>query len=165
MRLLFANERRIYSYIYLLIPCRADAEDLFQETLSIMWTKFDHFEEGKDFGSWGIGIAHHVIQNYRRKKGHGPLYLGEEIEGLLEEEAHQSIKAIDFRIEALRQCLTELNPLDRRIIHWRYEDEISVKSIAEKMCTTIKVIYVKLARAHDILLRCIRRTLAEQGSE
>ncbi len=163
MRLLFANERRIYAYICVLVPDRVEADDLFQETLSVMWDKFDTFEEGRDFGAWGIGIAHNLIRNYRRKKARSRLSLEADIESLLEQEARQSIKSLDSRIEALRKCLAHLNPLDRKIIHLRYEEDISVQAIAEKVSSTIKVIYTKLARANDLLLRCIRRTLAEQG--
>ncbi len=163
MRLMFANERRIYAYIYVLIPIQEEAEDIFQETIAVMWSKFDAFEEGKDFGAWGIGIAHNIIRNYRRKKSRSHFYLDEDIENLLEQEARQSIKSLDLRIEVLRQCLNQLNPLDRKIIHLRYDEDVSVKAIAEKISRTMKVIYVKLARANDFLLRCIRRTLAEQG--
>ncbi|HOK67545.1 MAG TPA: sigma-70 family RNA polymerase sigma factor [Anaerohalosphaeraceae bacterium] len=164
MRLVFANERRIYAYIYLLIPSRTEAEDIFQETLSIMWAKYEQFEQGRDFGAWGIGIAHNLIRNYRKKKRNSPLSFEEDIEDLLDREARQSIKSLDSRVEALRQCLNQMNPLDRRMIHLRYEKNASVKNLAEMMNTTMKAIYVKLARAHDWLLRCVRRTLAEQGN-
>lgn len=163
MRLVFANERRIYAYIYVLIPVRTEAEDIFQETLTVMWNKFHTFQEGKDFGAWGIGIAYNLVRNYRRKKARTRLYLEEDIENLLEQEARQSIKCLDSRIEALRTCLSHLNPLDRKILQLRYEEDVSVKTIAKKVNHTTKVIYTKLARANDLLLRCIRRTLAEQG--
>ncbi|HOM77283.1 MAG TPA: sigma-70 family RNA polymerase sigma factor [Anaerohalosphaeraceae bacterium] len=164
MRLVFANERRIYAYIYLLIPIQSEAEDIFQDTLSVMWSKYDQFERERDFGAWGIGIASNLIKNYRRKRKNQSFFLEEDLENLLEKEARQSIKSLDARIEALRQCLSHLDPLDRKIIHMRYEEDIAVKAIAEKIRTTIKAIYVKLARSHDQLLRCIRRTLAEQGN-
>lgn len=162
MRLLFANDRRIYAYISVLVADRADAEDIFQETLSIMWGKFDTFQLDRDFGAWGIGIAYNLIRNYRRKQSRSHLYFEEDIEKLLEPEARQSLTGLDRRIEALQKCLTYLNQMDRKIIQLRYEEEISVETIARKVGKTIKSIYVKLSRANSLLLSCVRRTLAEQ---
>ena len=101
---MFANERRIYAYIYVLIPIQEEAEDIFQETIAVMWSKFDAFEEGKDFGAWGIGIAHNIIRNYRRKKSRSHFYLMRILKtfGAGSQAIHQ---IPDLRIEVLRQCL------------------------------------------------------------
>jgi RNA polymerase sigma-70 factor (ECF subfamily) len=47
--LLVPNQRRIQAFILTLVPNVADAEDIYQETLSEMWNKFDSFEVGTDF--------------------------------------------------------------------------------------------------------------------
>ncbi|MCK4629078.1 MAG: hypothetical protein KAT56_08735, partial [Sedimentisphaerales bacterium] len=55
LKLLMANDKRIYAFILTLVPGRIDADDLMQETVTIMWRKFDDFEPGRDFVAWGIG--------------------------------------------------------------------------------------------------------------
>ena len=162
MRLVFENDRRIYSYIYVFVPNRADVDDLFQDTLSVMWKKFGEFRPGGDFGAWGIGIAYNLVRNYRKKKGNVRCYLEEDIERLLEKEVRQSTRNIDYRVEALRKCLSRLNQVDRKIIQLRYLEDIPVRKIADMIGGTVKVVYTRLSRASDLLLRCIRRTLSEE---
>jgi len=162
MRLLFENDRRIYAYIYVLVSKQAEADDIFQDTLAVMWEKFGTFRPGTDFGAWGIGIAYNMVRNYRKKKCRSRLYFEEDIEKLLENEVRQSVTVIDDRIEALYKCLPQLNQLDRSIIQLRYNENLSVQEIAERAGITIKVIYKKIARASGLLLGCIQKTLAEQ---
>jgi len=50
--LLTQHQRRIFSYIYTLVPDRTDAEDLLQEASLIICEKFDDFEVGTDFVAW-----------------------------------------------------------------------------------------------------------------
>ncbi len=50
LSLLMANQRRINSYILSVVPNFSDADDIMQETISVMWRKFDRFEK--------IGRAH-----------------------------------------------------------------------------------------------------------
>ena len=45
-------ERRIYSYIFTLVPQRADADDLLQETSLVLWDKFDVASPPNDFLAW-----------------------------------------------------------------------------------------------------------------
>ena len=46
MLLMTQHQRRIFSYIYTLVPYRHDAEDLLQETSKVICEKFDEFKEG-----------------------------------------------------------------------------------------------------------------------
>lgn len=163
MRLVFANDRRLYAYIFVLVPCHTDAEDLFQDTLTVMWDKFDSFREGEDFGAWGIGIAYNMVRNYRRKKAKSQLHFEEDLEILLEQETRQSLQHLECHVEALRTCITHLSQQDRSILQLRYENNYPAKTIADKIGSSVKAIYSKLARVNDLLLRCILKTLTEQG--
>ena len=42
--LFLKNERRLYAYILTLLPRRADADDVLQETSLVLWDKFDETE-------------------------------------------------------------------------------------------------------------------------
>ncbi len=53
MRLLLANQQRIYGLILALVPNWNDADDIMQETSAVMWAKFDDYEAGTDFAAWG----------------------------------------------------------------------------------------------------------------
>ena len=48
--LLTRHQRQIFSYIYVLVPNRTDAEDLLQETSLVICEKFADFTLGTDYG-------------------------------------------------------------------------------------------------------------------
>ena len=56
--LMTQHQRRIFSYIYTLVPDRYDAEDLLQETSLVICEKFDEFKPGTDFVAWACQIAY-----------------------------------------------------------------------------------------------------------
>ena len=57
MRLMTQHQRRIFSYIYTLVPYRADAEDILQETSLVVCEKFGQFKIGTDFAAWAADRA------------------------------------------------------------------------------------------------------------
>ena len=67
---------------------------------------------------------------------------------------------MDERAAALRHCLSDLNQTDRRYLHLRYEDNMTIKQIAHEAGRPIHGMYKKMARMHELLLRCIQRRLA-----
>ncbi len=60
LRLIMANQKPIYALILGMIPNRDDAEDIFQETVLVMWSKFDSFERGTSAVSKKL-VSHFVI--------------------------------------------------------------------------------------------------------
>jgi DNA-directed RNA polymerase specialized sigma subunit len=67
------------------------------------------------------------------------------------------------RIEALRKCLTLLDDRAKRIIKMRYERNISVEKIASFLKLSRRHVYHVLGQINSVLLRCMRRKLAERG--
>ena len=67
LRLLMANQKRIYAFILAMVPNHGDAEDLFQETVLQMWSKFGGFTRGTSFAAWGIAVARYQILNARKR--------------------------------------------------------------------------------------------------
>ena len=67
MLLLTQHQRRIFAYLYTLVPDRHDAEDLLQETNLIICEKFAEFEPGTDFVAWACQIAWWQIRAARQK--------------------------------------------------------------------------------------------------
>ncbi len=65
--LMTRHQRRIFSYIYTLVPRRPDADDILQETSLVICEKFDEFEEGTDFVAWACQIAYWRVRYARQK--------------------------------------------------------------------------------------------------
>jgi RNA polymerase sigma factor (sigma-70 family) len=65
------------------------------------------------------------------------------------------------RIEALRKCQTLLNARARRILKMRYEHNTPAEEIASYLRVSRRHVYHLLGQINSVLLRCMRRTLAE----
>jgi len=164
LKLFVRHEQEIYAYILTLVPHVHDADDLFQEGMTVMWQKFDQFQPGTNFASWGVQIMRYLILDYRRNLARSKRVLIEDslFEFLLD---YTSTAQDDLaiRIEALRKCQTLLNNRSKRIIKMRYERNISVEKIAKYLKLSRRHVYHVLGQINNVLLRCMRRTLAKGG--
>lgn len=160
--LLTTNHHRIYGYILSVLPVRADADDIMQEVTLIMWKKFAEFKPGTDFVSWGIAIARNLLLNYRKNKYYKVLHLNDEAIKMIEAKSEGFMKKVDRRMDVLKECVKKLPSRDRLLIRLRYEFEMPVKIIAERLGKNLKTIYKSIARIQDALARCIRRTLVTE---
>jgi RNA polymerase sigma-70 factor, ECF subfamily len=163
LRLLMANQKRIYAFILAMVPNHADAQDLFQETVLVMWSRFDGFSRGTSFSAWGITIARYQILSVRKRYSKGSLVLSDAALELLQRDSDRFIEQIDARMQALRQCVRRLNQRDYDLIRLRYEDEVAIKAIAERAGRSVQSVYKRVARIHDALLQCIRSSISREG--
>ena len=163
MSLFLQSERRILGFILTMIPYLVDAEDLLQETCTVMWRKFDEFEPGTDFSAWGIAIARYRVMNHFRTKQLRKASFSEPMVLRIAEAATELLSQNDRRVEALQACLSRLRDKDRELIRLRYFSENSAKQVAQKMGRSVDSIYRSLNRVHDRLLLCIRHSLQKEG--
>lgn len=70
-RLLTLNDKKIYAYILSVLRNANDADDVMQETSSVMWSKFSDFSPGMHFVLWEITIARYQILAFFRDKKQG----------------------------------------------------------------------------------------------
>ncbi len=162
LRLLMAHQRRIYAFILMMVPNHGDAEDLFQETVLLMWSKFDSFTPGTSFTAWGCAVARHQILSVRKRHATRGVLFSQAATELLRDESERFIEQTDLRMQALRHCIGKLDPKDYELIRLRYRDEMTIASIAQQMGRSLQAIYKRIVRIHDALLRCVRKALREE---
>ncbi len=160
LRLIMANQKPIYALILGMIPNRDDADDIFQETVLVMWSKFDSFEPGTSFTAWGIKIAKYKIFQAHRRNVRNNLRFSEAAFQSLQDKSDHFVRNIERRMQALRKCIRKLSKKDYDLVRMRYENELTIKTIAERLGRSVQSIYKRMARINDSLIRCIRRTLA-----
>ncbi|MBN2181489.1 MAG: sigma-70 family RNA polymerase sigma factor [Sedimentisphaerales bacterium] len=164
LKLFVRHQQEIYAYILTLVPHLHDADDLFQDGMVVMWQKFDQFQPGTNFAAWGVQIMRFQILDYRRKMARNKQVL---MEDSLFEALMNHIPTIQdeaaARIEALRKCVALLDDRAKRIIKMRYERNVSVDKIASYLKLSRRHVYHVLGQITSVLLRCMRRKLAEGG--
>jgi RNA polymerase sigma-70 factor (ECF subfamily) len=163
VRLLMANQDRIYGYILTLVADWSDADDIMQETAEVMWGKYEASKPICDFASWGIRIAQNKIFNFYARKSKSEILLTGEILENIAERAWIAADGTDGRIKALEHCLAKLNERDRKLVRIKYEQNITVRKLAEIVERPVQGMYKVMARIHGALLECIQRTLAREG--
>jgi RNA polymerase sigma-70 factor, ECF subfamily len=162
LKLFVRHQQEIYAYILTLVSHVHDADDLFQDGMTVMWRKFDQFKPGTNFAAWGVQIMRYQILDYRRSLARSKRVLLEDslFDALMD---HLPTIQDDMvaRIEALRKCQTLLDDRAKRILKMRYERNISVEEIASCLKRSRRQVYHLLGQINGVLLRCMRRTLAE----
>ena len=114
-RYLAENQARLYGYIHSLVPDLNHADDLYQQTALILWSKFDEFDPGRSFFAWACGVARLEAANFARSLARQRRFFGHDL-NLLLVEAHEELADDELadRREALGRCVEKLAPADRR---------------------------------------------------
>jgi len=162
--LMTRHQRQIFSYIYVLVPNRSDAEDLLQETSLVICEKFNDFREGTDFVAWACQIAYWRVRYSRQKFARSKVFFDQEIVDVLAQTAGEMADEMDDRHEALSVCLQRLHPRDRGLLLARYEPGGTVEEAAKRSGRTLPTAYKALARLRKLLLDCVSTRLAREGA-
>jgi RNA polymerase sigma-70 factor (ECF subfamily) len=160
MTLMTRHQRRIFGYIYTLVPHRADAEDLLQETSLIICEKFDQFKEGTDFVAWACQIAYWRIRYSRQKFARSKLIFNQEVVDALAQTAAEMHEEMDERHIALADCLRKLHTRDRDLLLTRYEPGCGVEEAARRSGRSLEAAYKALTRLRKLLFDCVTHQLA-----
>ena len=161
--LMTQHQRRIFSYIYTLVPNRYDAEDLLQETSVVICEKFDEFEPQTDFVAWACQIAYWRIRYARQKFARSKVVYQQELVDALAQTAAVMREELDERHEALAQCLQKLPSRDRELVLTRYEPGSGVPEAAHRYGRSVETAYKALARIRKLLFDCVTHQLASGG--
>ncbi|MBN1396346.1 MAG: sigma-70 family RNA polymerase sigma factor [Pirellulales bacterium] len=161
MAALMANQRHLYQYVHVLLPRQQDAEDVMQNTLLVLWKKFDQFDQSTSFYAWASRVAYLETLSYRRRNNRLVTILDE---GLLEQisievEAKQDL--LEARREAMERCADKLNLLDRQLLDLRYAPGATVKDVARRLGRPANSVSKSLGRIRQALWDCINLELAE----
>jgi RNA polymerase sigma-70 factor, ECF subfamily len=162
MALMTQHQRRIFAYIYTLVPDRYDAEDLLQETSLIICEKFDDFEEGTDFVAWACQIAYWRVRYARQKFARSKVVFQQELVDALAQTAATMHEEMDVRHEALANCLQKLPARDRELVLTRYEPGCGVPEAARKSGRSLDAAYKALGRIRKLLFDCVSHQLAAE---
>lgn len=164
MLLMTQHQRRIFGYIYTLVPDRHDAEDILQETSLVVCEKFDQFKPGTDFAAWACQIAYWEVRRARQKFARSKVVFNQDVVDAIAETASQLAPEMSARREALAKCLQKLHPRDRELLMTRYEPGSGVELAAQRSGRSLEAAYKALARLRKLLLDCVTNQLSLEGA-
>ena len=158
------NRKAIFTFVFILVGNRADADDIFQDACVVMWKKFDSFTPGTSFIAWAKQICRNLVMDYRKKRRRRKVVgLDDKTVDLLAFRYEHMQNQIDDRIEALKQCVKKLSFRDHELVEMAYRKGHAVKEIAAECSVSVQRIYRRLGDVHKSLLFCLRQTLSQRG--
>lgn len=160
------EQSRLRAYIRAMGVRGEAVDDFAQDALVIAYEKRALFlrDVESDFGAWVRGIARKLIANAARKTNRRTRILCEHLsELMLELESAQlhplHLNGEEDRINALRACLDLLPDFSRRLIRYRYFEELAPGAIAGRLERTSNHVRQLLFRIRHELLACITKRL------
>jgi RNA polymerase sigma factor (sigma-70 family) len=134
-----------------LIPREELVEDLIQEIVFAAWQALPSFRGDANLRGWVMGIAHHKLEDYYRKKLQ-VVEVHEEDESFLDPAVTPGIEEqLDSAAlrEKVQKTLASLPDTYAFALMWRYRDEKSVREMAQLAGKTEKAMERLLARARQ----------------
>lgn len=162
--LLRESHRDLFVFIYSLVQNRADAEDVYQQTTMVLWSKFAEFKRGTNFAAWATRVAHLTARHFIRSRRRQHLYFSDDLlDSMREAYRPQGIDHHTTRMEALASCMEKLSARDRHLINRCYAAADDVAEIAATERRTVASVYQAVYRIRRNLFGCVQRTLAVEG--
>jgi len=162
VELLTGAQQLLTRYIRTLVPNRADAEEVLQETNLFIWRNADQYEPGTNFTAWVCRIAHYQVLSHRKRQVRSRLHFSDALVEQLVQNAAENAAERNDEVEAFESCVAKLSEQDRALIDLRYEPGATVQSVADEVGRSTKSVYYSLGRIRTWLLECMQRALSER---
>ena len=153
------SHKNLYAYVLAMVHNQSDASDILQETVTVMWRRFDEYDRSKKFLAWGIAIARNLIKKHFRDRKNSRIQFDDELVKKIEKSTIEQIANSDKKIRALKQCCEMLDDGNQLLLQLRYDNGLTIKSIASKLGRPLAGMYKKYSRLHQALLHCIEDRL------
>ena len=126
----------------------AQAQDATQEIFTKIFLNLSKFSERSKFSTWVYSITYNFCIDYIRKKKKEKKLFSDEIEDppdIIEEVTDESL--LEMEVKKLDTVLKTIPTGDRAVLLMKYQDELSIKEIAEILDKTESAIKMKIKRA------------------
>lgn len=159
---LFADYgRRLFGYIVACLHNRQEAEEVFGETVLILWREFPRFRRDAEFMPWATRIAFNQVRKHRRKRGRQLCFSDSLIEELAQDTASMQDR-LDERRLALTHCLQQLGEKYRGLIDSFYHRRVSAGEVASKWSCSVHTVYKALKETRRRLHECVSRRISAE---
>jgi RNA polymerase sigma-70 factor (ECF subfamily) len=162
---LISHQPRLYAYVVSLLPHRADAEEVFQETCMVLWAKWKEFEPQSNFLAWACQIALNKTFNFRKRQARSRLVFGDEFLQTISDHKLASVERTEARSMALAGCIEKLKDRDRDLLDRWYQKHGTTKDLAQQLGRPIDTVYKAMKRIRQALFDCVTQNMADQRTK
>jgi len=163
VRQMTSAQQGLFTFILTMVPNVSDADDVLQETNTVLWQKRKEFIEGSNFWPWACRFAQFQVLAFRKRCQRDHLQFDDALVAQLAIESGELAASISARQRALEKCLEGLSDHGRKLIGLRYGSDQSATKVANQMGLTRGALYDALYRIRLTLARCVKQALSVEG--
>jgi len=163
VELITQHQRKLYSYIYSLVPNTADSDDLLQETNLVLWKKANEYKLGTNFMAWACRIAFFNVQKFLTTKGRSRMYFNENLLSQLAELHMDRADSQTIYSMLLMSCLEKLSEESKHLLKLRYDGNHGMQEIAEQLKRSVASLNNSLSHIRFKLMKCIEYALKSES--
>lgn len=165
VRLFSQNQQRIYLYLMSLVSDANIADDVFQETMLVLWREFRNYQPGTNFMAWACTVAFNQVRAWRKRQQRDRLQFSDKFLAAVAEELDAQADVLDQRHTLLSDCLAQLPQHHRQLVAYRYTAGHAIDHIAQQTQRSIDAVYRLLSRIRKTLHECVSRKLAAEDAQ
>ncbi len=139
---------KVYAKCISMLKDEALAADATQEIFTKVFLKLGSFGEKSKFSTWLYSVTYNFCIDFiRRKKRDKQLFTdeAEDLPDLIDDDEDEEILAME--VGRLREVLELIPPGDKVILLMKYQDDLSIKEIAEALNKNESAVKMQLKRA------------------
>jgi len=160
--LLKAMQPRLYGFILKRLADRDQTLEVLQRTNLVIWQKAADYQPGTNFTAWTFTIARFQLMAWRKNLARNRLVFSDTVYEQIDGKAERSSEVNDnARVDALKDCVKQLNVDEIKLLEQRYQEDLSITTIAFAMNMSLDAIGMRLSRIRKKLGVCIERRLQE----
>lgn len=156
-------ELELHRFVHSLLPHANEADDVVQETAKALWQKFSAGEVVHSFRAWARAVAYRqMLKHIERERTRRKYFSQRTMEALADTRiAYQPV--LEGQRRALADCVARLPGHERDLLRQRYENDTTMKTLAQQTGRTANSLYKLLQRIREKLLACVRAKLDAEG--
>lgn len=154
---------KIFSKCISLLKDEALARDATQEIFTKIFLNLSRFGEKSKFSTWVYSITYNYCIDYLRKQRKQDIF-SEEIDAVTDvpdEGPETDEELLKMEVAQLRSVLESIPVGDKAILLMKYQDELSIREIAEILDKSESAVKMQIKRAKERAQRTRRELFAD----
>jgi RNA polymerase sigma-70 factor (ECF subfamily) len=153
--------QRVFSFAYSRLRNRADAEEVAQDTFTVVFRSIDAFKGQSSLLSWIYGIARNTVNNQiRRSRAHAQRVERAQADALGSGRSHDAFTPEDrlsFRrcADKVEEALTSVTSWQAEVFMMRHFENMPIQEIADRTCRSNDAIRSSLYRVKRLVVEAI----------
>jgi RNA polymerase sigma factor (sigma-70 family) len=143
---------KVYRRCFSFVKDGAKAEDFTHDIFIKLIVKLGTFKEDARFSTWLYSITYnYCMDQLRVAKKRGEIYSDEELEMADSVDLHSVFDEADIEVKRLNRAMDYLSADEKSILMMKYQDDLSIRDIADIFRVTESAVKMRLLRSREKL--------------